>query len=61
MAPDGRLLEVARILAAGVLRLYAGRVTAAPAAGTPTPENLSKSVSNCLEVPAPPVLSVHNG
>jgi hypothetical protein len=57
-APDARRLEVASILAAGILRLHA-RV--AIPGDVPAPEISPDSATTCLEVPAETVLSVIHG
>jgi hypothetical protein len=61
MTPDQRRGEVARVLAAGVLRLHqraalAGAPGKLPDSGKPT-----ESSPNCLEVSRGTVLSVHTG
>jgi hypothetical protein len=57
LTPDERRRAVARILAAGVLRLRERAALAAPAA----PKILSESGPNCLEVLPETRLSVHPG
>ncbi len=52
LTPDERFTEVARILAAGILRLYTRAALS---------ENPPESGSSGLEVPDETVLSVHNG
>jgi hypothetical protein len=61
LTPDERLAEVASILAAGVLRLHARAALPDDAGSQSAPENLTESVSSCLEVSDETVLSVHNG
>lgn len=61
LTPDERRAEVARILAAGVLRLQARALPEAESANRSAPETPSESASSCLEVPAETVLSVHDG
>jgi hypothetical protein len=61
LTPDERRSEVARLLAAGVLRLHAWKQRAADPACDSASENPSESASSYLEVPAETVLSVHNG
>jgi hypothetical protein len=60
MTENDRLREIARILAAGVLRLRA-RVALPPAVPPPAPQILPETGPNCLEVPPETVLSVHTG
>jgi hypothetical protein len=55
---DERLRELAAIFAAGVLRL---RARAALPDKHSEQKNLPESPANCLDVPAPTVLSVHSG
>jgi hypothetical protein len=52
---DQRLVEIARILAGAVLRLRDRGALPGPRKGEQIPP---KSVSNCLELSAPPRLSV---
>jgi hypothetical protein len=60
LTPDVQLRELARILAAGLLRLH--RRPPAPAlAPLPAPKNPPKSVADCLELPGEMRLSVHTG
>jgi hypothetical protein len=61
LTPEERLREVARLLAAGVLRLRAHPARAAGLAEHPGPENTAKTERDCLEVPGETVLSVQNG
>jgi hypothetical protein len=61
MTADERFRELARILAASLLRRRACP-SRAPDSGThPNPKNLPQTVQDCLEVPAQTVLSVHTG
>jgi hypothetical protein len=60
LTDDQRLREVARILAAGVLRLRAQAAGPAPTQ-LPGPQILPESGPNSLEVPPKTVLSVHTG
>ena len=60
LGPDDRRREIARILAAGVLRLHS-RAALAVAPDATTQKNPEDSGQNCLEVPADPRLSVHTG
>jgi hypothetical protein len=59
LTENDRLREIARILAAGVLRLRA-RV-ALPAVQLPARKILPENGPNCLEVPPETVLSGHTG
>jgi hypothetical protein len=71
LSPDERRTAIARILAAGVLRLLdrpaqaatlAGQpAPAATLAGQPAPENLDEVTRDCLELPGETVLSVQDG
>ena len=56
-----RLREVARLLAAGVLRLLERPAQAATLAGQPASENLDEVTRDCLELPGETVLSVQDG
>jgi hypothetical protein len=56
-SPEQRRREIARILAAGILRLRA-RAALAPAKSLEKPEN---SAANCLEVSSETVLSGQRG
>ena len=58
---QARLREVARILAAGVLRLHARVALPADTGEVSSPKNPAKSSEDCLEVPRETVLSVHTG
>ena len=53
-----RLQEIARILAAGILRLRDQRSRSDP---PKTSEKISESAANCLELPHGKVLSGHHG
>jgi hypothetical protein len=55
------LSEVARILAAGVLRLHSRAALAVDSPGQSGSVNLPENPEDCLEVPAETMLSVHNG
>jgi hypothetical protein len=59
--PDQRLRAVARILAAGILRLRARAALPASAAELPVPRILPENAANVLDVPAETRLSVHPG
>lgn len=61
LTPQDRLREVARLLAAGVLRLLDRPAQAATLAEQPGPENLSEVPQDCLELPGETVLSVQDG
>jgi hypothetical protein len=61
MTDDERLREVARILAAGVLRLHARAALPPAPAQLPGTQILLESSPNCLEVPSETRLSVHTG
>jgi hypothetical protein len=61
LTDDERLREVARILAAGVLRLGARAALPPAAVQVPGPQFLPETGPNCLEVPPETVLSVHTG
>lgn len=58
LTPDERRSELARIFAAGIVRLHA---RAALPGGTPFPEISPDSAAKRLEVPAETVLSVIHG
>ena len=60
LTPDEQLRELARILAAGLLRLRR-RPPSPAAAPPPTPKIPPKSVSDGLELPGEMRLSVHTG
>ncbi len=57
LSPDDRRLELAHLLARGLLRLRRRASDGAPCEPARDPKNLSESVPNCLEVPAETVLS----
>ncbi|QDU28842.1 hypothetical protein ETAA8_39470 [Anatilimnocola aggregata] len=58
LTPDQRRLEVAQLLARGLLRLRQRRRLS----GNPMPDNIPlESSAEGLEVPAETVLSVHTG
>ncbi len=61
LSPDQRCAEVAKLLAAGVLRLHTPAALPANSAPRPARENPAKSAAPGLEVPDETVLSVHNG
>jgi hypothetical protein len=61
LTPHDRLSEVARLLAAGVLRLLDRPAQAATLAEQPAPENLDEVTRDCLELPGETVLSVQDG
>jgi hypothetical protein len=52
---------VARLLAAGVLRLLDRPAQSATFAEQPAPENLDEETRDCLELPGETVLSVQDG
>jgi hypothetical protein len=58
LTAEQRRLEIARILAAGVLRM---RDHACLQAVGPSPRNPPESERNCLELGGDPRLSVHTG
>ena len=61
MTPDERRAAIAKILAAGILRLHT-RAALPPASGSShDAENTENPGSPRLEVPDETVLSVHNG
>jgi len=60
LTPHDRLREVARLLAAGVLRLLEWPAQAATLAGQPASENLDEVTRDCLELPGETVLSVQD-
>ncbi|MFN4261609.1 MAG: hypothetical protein ACK4RK_20180 [Gemmataceae bacterium] len=61
LSPEERLRAVARLLAAGVLRLLDRPAQSAALAGQPAPENLDEVTRDCLELPGETVLSVQDG
>ena len=61
LTPDERFSEVARILAAGVLRLHARAALADAEGEDSSAQNRANSVSEGLEVSGETVLSVHSG
>jgi hypothetical protein len=61
LTPDERFSEVARILAAGVLRLHGRAALSAKTAEDSASENSPNSAAQGLEVSEETVLSVHNG
>jgi hypothetical protein len=61
MSADQRRREVARILAAGVLRLQARAALPPDPGETSGPKNRAQSGQDCLEVLRKTVLSVHTG
>jgi hypothetical protein len=61
MSADERFRELARILAAGVLRLPGRSTFPATADPHPAQKNLPESVRNCLELSPKTRLSVHTG
>jgi hypothetical protein len=60
LSPDQRFHEIARLLAAGVRRLFSQR-TGADAAPPATPEKSPESAETGLEVQPETRLSVHTG
>jgi hypothetical protein len=61
MQAADRILELAAILAAGVLRLRSRVALPAPSDEPSGPQNLADSGGNCLEVPGRTVLSITSG
>jgi hypothetical protein len=61
LTENQRFCQIARILAAGVLRLRAHAALPPAPAQLPGPQILPESGPNCLEVPSETVLSVHTG
>lgn len=61
LTPVARRFELASIFAAGILRLHVRGALIASSEGDPPAENLPKSGSVRLEVPAETVLSVTTG
>lgn len=61
LTADGRLREVASILAAGVLRLRARAALPTDSGDDSGRQNPLESGQDCLEVPTETVLSVHTG
>lgn len=61
MTPDERRAAIARILAAGVLRLHTRAALTPTSTSCPDAENTENPGSQRLEVPDETVLSVHNG
>ncbi len=60
LTEEQRLRDLARTLAAGILRLRARHLI--PTGGDqPRPQIAAESSANCLEVPPETVLSVHTG
>jgi hypothetical protein len=60
LTPDDRRRGIARILAAGILRVRARAALPTPAE-LPAPRILVKNAANPLDVPAETRLSVHPG
>jgi hypothetical protein len=61
MTPDERRAAIAKILAAGILRLHTRAALPLASASSPDAENTENPGSPRLEVPDETVLSVHNG
>jgi len=61
LTEEQRLRDIARTLAAGILRLRARRTFPIAAADQPGPQIAAESSPNCLEVPPETVLSVQTG
>jgi hypothetical protein len=61
LTPQQRALEVARLLATGLLRLRVCAPSPALAGQPSTPEIPPESVANCLELSAETRLSVQGG
>jgi hypothetical protein len=61
LTPERRRLEIAGILAAGILRLHARAALPSAAGELPGPRNLAESEPARLEVSEENVLSVHSG
>ena len=58
---DQRFCEIARLLAAGVLRLHARAALPPDPGELSSPKNRANSSQDCLEVSCETVLSVHTG
>ena len=61
MTPDERRAAIAKILAAGILRLHTRAALTPASASSLDAENTENPGSPRLEVPDETVLSVHNG
>jgi hypothetical protein len=61
MTPDERRAAIARILAAGILRLHTRAALPSASAPSSDAENTENPGSPRLEVPDETVLSVHSG
>ena len=61
MTPDERRAAIAKILAAGILRLHTRAALTPASAPSSDAENTENPGSPRLEVPDETVLSVHNG
>jgi hypothetical protein len=59
LTPDDRRKAVARILAAGILRLRARPLVAGVPAGPPDPQKSVQTGQDCLDVSRKTVLSGH--
>jgi hypothetical protein len=59
LTPAERTRAVARVLAAGLLRLAETALELAPSAGNPAGKNLSDLSLNCLELARETRLNVH--
>ncbi|WDI40472.1 hypothetical protein [Bremerella sp. P1] len=61
MTPDERRAAIAKILAAGILRLHTRAALPSASASSSDVKNTENPGSPRLEVPGETVLSVHNG
>jgi hypothetical protein len=61
MTPDERRAAIAKILAAGIVRLHTRPALSSASASYSDAKNTESSGSPRLEVPDETVLSVHNG
>ena len=61
MTPDERRAAIAKILAAGILRLHTRAALPSASASTSDAKNTENPGAPRLEVPNETVLSVHNG
>jgi hypothetical protein len=61
LTEEQRLRDIARTLAAGILRLRARALSPPAATSPPCPQIVAESGPNCLDVPPETVLSVQTG
>jgi hypothetical protein len=61
LSPEARLREVARILAAGILRLHSRAALVVAADDLAVSQKPAQNSRDCLEVSPATVLSVHTG